>query len=180
MTFLKSEWVPIGKMRCLRWHRFSLTHFLPAADLTVWDISYLRGTPAKVELWVAMKNPDSVVEISLHNLTFDLSSKLKFLLNTTGVLLEGRGVQENSFNSILGSALNFDPTVAVNNTVAGTPGQYGFSNLLLSEVFNPLTKLENTYNKNMGSKLYGKFELQYQLLNNLRVNFKIWLYQVRW
>ena len=103
------------------------------------------------------------------NLTFDLSSKLKFLLNTTGVLLEGRGVQENSFNSILGSALNFDPTVSVQNTVAGTPGQYGFSNLLLSEVFNPLTKLENTYNKNMGSKLYGKFELQYQLLKNLRV-----------
>ncbi len=85
------------------------------------------------------------------NLTFDLTSKLKFLLNTTGVILDGRGIQENSFNSILGSALNFDPTVSVNNTVAGTPGQYGFSNLLLSEVFNPLTKLENTYNKNMGS-----------------------------
>ncbi|MFM8255506.1 MAG: SusC/RagA family TonB-linked outer membrane protein [Bacteroidota bacterium] len=103
------------------------------------------------------------------NLTFDLTSKLKFLLNTTGVILDGRGIQENSFNSILGSALNFDPTVSVNNTVAGTPGQYGFSNLLLSEVFNPLTKLENTYNKNMGSKLYGKFELQYQLLKNVRL-----------
>lgn len=103
------------------------------------------------------------------NLTFDLTSKLKFLLNTTGVILDGLGIQENSFNSILGSALNFDPTVSVNNTVAGTPGQYGFSNLLLSEVFNPLTKLENTYNKNMGSKLYGKFELQYQLLKNVRL-----------
>jgi len=103
------------------------------------------------------------------NLNFDLTSKLKFILNTTGVILDGRGIQENSFNSVLGSALNFDPTVSVANTVAGTPGKYGFSNLLLSEVFNPLTKLENTYNKNTGSKLYGKFELQYSLMKNLQV-----------
>lgn len=103
------------------------------------------------------------------NLSFDLSSKVKFLLNTTGVLLDARGVQENSFNSVLGSALNFDPTVSVKNTVANTPGQYGFSNLILSEVFNPLTKLENTYNKNVGSKLYGKFEFQYDVVKNLKL-----------
>ena len=103
------------------------------------------------------------------NLNFDLSSKVKFLLNTTGVILDARGVQENSFNSVLGSALNFDPTVPVKNTVANTPGQYGFSNLILSEVFNPLTKLENTYNKNVGSKLYGKFELQYDVVKNLKL-----------
>ncbi|KAK6020124.1 hypothetical protein OSTOST_14228, partial [Ostertagia ostertagi] len=103
------------------------------------------------------------------NLNFDLTSRLKFILNTTGVMLNGRGVQENSFNSIIGSALNFDPTVPVYNTVAGTPGQYGFSNLLLSEIFNPLTKLENTYNKNVGTKLYGKFELQYDVLKDLKV-----------
>jgi TonB-linked SusC/RagA family outer membrane protein len=103
------------------------------------------------------------------NLNFDLSAKLKFILNTTGVILDGRGIQENSFNSILGSALNFDPTVSVLNTVAGTPGKYGFSNMLLSEVFNPLTKLENTYNKNMGSKLYGKFELQYDVFKNVKL-----------
>ena len=103
------------------------------------------------------------------NLNFELTPKMKFILNTTGVILDGRGIQENSFNSILGSALNFDPTVSVSNTVAGTPGKYGFSNLLLSEVFNPLTKLENTYNKNTGSKLYGKFELQYALMKNLHL-----------
>jgi len=103
------------------------------------------------------------------NSNFDLSSKVKFLLNTTGVILDARGVQENSFNSVLGSALNFDPTVPVKNTVANTPGQYGFSNLILSEVFNPLTKLENTYNKNVGSKLYGKFELQYDVVKNLKL-----------
>jgi TonB-linked SusC/RagA family outer membrane protein len=49
-------------------------------------------------------------------------------------------------------------------------GRYGFSNLLLSEIFNPLTKLENTYNSNVGSKIYGKFELQYKVLNNLTLS----------
>lgn len=104
------------------------------------------------------------------NLNFDLSSKVKLLINTTGVILDSKGIQENSFNSVLGSALNFDPTVAVKNTVPNTPGQYGFSNLILSEIFNPLTKLENTYNKNVGSKIYGKFELQYDILKNLKLS----------
>ncbi len=104
------------------------------------------------------------------NLTFDLSKKVKLILNTTGVILDGKGIQENSFNSILGSAINFDPTVPVYNTVPNTAGTYGFSNLILSEVFNPLTKLENTYNKNVGNKLYGKAELQYDVLKNLKLS----------
>jgi TonB-linked SusC/RagA family outer membrane protein len=104
------------------------------------------------------------------NLTFDISKKLKFLLNTTAVTLNSKGVQENSFNSVIGSAINFDPTVSVLNNVPNTVGKYGFSNLLLSEIFNPLTKLENTYNSNVGSKIYGKFELQYKVLNNLTLS----------
>lgn len=104
------------------------------------------------------------------NLTFDISSKLKFILNTTGVILDSKGIQENSFNSVIGSAINFDPTVSVLNTVPNTVGKYGFSNLLLSEIFNPLTKLDNTYNKNGGTKLYGKMELQYDVLKNLKIS----------
>lgn len=104
------------------------------------------------------------------NLSFDLTPKLKFLWNTTGVLLKGKGVAENSFNSIIGSALNFDPTVPVYNNVPNTVGKYGFSNLILSEVFNPLTKLDNTYNINYGNKLYGKFELQYDITKGLKVS----------
>lgn len=103
------------------------------------------------------------------NINFDLAPRLKFILNTTAVLLDGRGIQENSFNSILGSAINFDPTVEKYNKVPNTVGTYGFSNLLLSEIFNPLTKLENTYNKNIGNKLYGKGELQYDVLKNFKL-----------
>jgi TonB-linked SusC/RagA family outer membrane protein len=104
------------------------------------------------------------------NLDFQLAPKLKFILNTTGVILNSKGIQENSFNSVLGSALNFDPTVPVYNDDPGTVGKYGYSNLLLSEVYNPLTKLDNTYNKSTGSKLYGKFELQYDVLKNLKLS----------
>lgn len=101
------------------------------------------------------------------NLTFDLAPRVKFLVNATDVILNGYGVQENSFNSILGSALNFDPTVPVLNNVPNTVGKYGFSNNILSEVYNPLTKLDNTYNTNTGNKLYGKFELQYNVIKGL-------------
>lgn len=101
------------------------------------------------------------------NLNFDLSKKLKFILNTSAVLLDAKGIQENSFNSVIGSALNFDPTVPVYNTDPNMAGKFGYSNLLLSEIFNPLTKLDNTYNKNVGTKLYGKAEFQYSVIKNL-------------
>lgn len=101
------------------------------------------------------------------NLNIALSDRLRLILNTTAVILNGRGIQENSFNSVLGSALNFDPTVPVFNNVPNTIGQYGFSSRIFSEIFNPLTKLENTYNKNEGTKLYGKAELQYRLRKGL-------------
>ncbi|EOR95448.1 TonB-dependent receptor [Arcticibacter svalbardensis MN12-7] len=104
------------------------------------------------------------------NLNFDLAPKLKFIVNATDVILLSKGILENSFNSIIGSALNFDPTVPVFNTVPNTVGKYGFSNVILSEVFNPLTKLDNTYNQNTGNKLYGKFELQYDILKALKVS----------
>jgi TonB-linked SusC/RagA family outer membrane protein len=104
------------------------------------------------------------------NLSFDLSSKLKFILNATYLNFNGKGVQENSFNSIIGSALNFDPTVPVYNNIANTIGTYGFSNLITREIYNPLTRLENTYNTNTGHKLYGKFELQYEVIKNLKLS----------
>ncbi|MBL7703805.1 MAG: TonB-dependent receptor [Ferruginibacter sp.] len=104
------------------------------------------------------------------NISFDLTSKLKFILNANYVNLSSKGIQENSFNSIIGSAINYDPTVPVYNNTPNTVGQYGFSNLLLSEVFNPLTKLDNTYNRNVGNKFYGKFELQYEIIKNLKLN----------
>jgi len=101
------------------------------------------------------------------NFTFDLTSKLKFNFNVTNALIYSKGVSENSFNSVLGEALNFDPTVPVYNTVPNTIGKYGFSTLELQEDHNPLTTLDNTYNKTLGNKTYGKFEFQYEVIKGL-------------
>ncbi|MCF6180627.1 TonB-dependent receptor [Lutibacter sp.] len=107
------------------------------------------------------------------NLNFNLSPKLKLILNTSYVNIKSQSVSSNSFNSIIGSALNFDPTVEIFNTVPNTIGTYGYSNLLKSEIFNPLTKLENTYNRSNGNKLYGKAELQYDVIKNLKVTSRL-------
>ncbi len=100
-------------------------------------------------------------------LNFDLTSKLKFNVTVTDAILNSKGVAENSFNSVIGEALNFDPTVPLYNKVPNTVGQYGFSTLELQEVHNPVTTLQNTYNKDLGNKLYGKFELAYNLIKGL-------------
>ena len=103
------------------------------------------------------------------NVSIDLTSKLKFIVGASYLNFDGRSVAENAFNSILGSAINFDPTVSVYNNVPNTVGQYGFSKIITREIYNPLTKLANTYNTNIGNKLYGKFELQFEPIKNLRL-----------
>jgi TonB-dependent starch-binding outer membrane protein SusC len=107
------------------------------------------------------------------NLNFQLTPKLKFITNATQVLLNSRGVKEGTWNGIIGEALNYDPTVSVLNTVPNTIGVYGFSSLLKEEIHNPLTEMDNTYNKNDGNKIYGKFELQYDILKNLKVTARL-------
>lgn len=102
------------------------------------------------------------------NVNYSLTSKLKFILNTSYQNFNTKGVSSNSFNSVLGNALNFDPTVPKYNTVPNTIGEFGFSNLITQEIQNPLTQLSNTYNRNIGNKLYGKIEFQYDVLKNLK------------
>jgi TonB-dependent starch-binding outer membrane protein SusC len=102
------------------------------------------------------------------NLTFDLTKKLKFINNTTYTNIKNAGVPENAINSVLSNALNFDPTLPVLNNVPGTYGMYSFSPRILSEIVNPLTQLQDTYNQGMTNKLYGKLELQYDMLKDLK------------
>lgn len=101
------------------------------------------------------------------NLNFNLSPKLKFIANTSFVNIQGANVAENGINSVISNALNFDPTVSILNTSPNTYGKYGVSSTILSEIFNPLTQLDDTYNKSNTNKLYGKLELQYDVLKNL-------------
>jgi len=103
------------------------------------------------------------------NLNIDLSSKLKLLSNISFVNIRGASVPENAINSVISNAINFDPTVPVYNNVPGTVGLYSVSNNIISEIVNPLTQLANVFNKSNTNKLYGKLELQYNLLKNLKI-----------
>lgn len=108
------------------------------------------------------------------NFNIKLFPKLLLTLNNSFANINNKDVQENSFNSIIGSALNFDPTVPVYNPFyPDIVGKYGYSNLILSEIFNPLTKLDNTYNTNVGNKIFGKVELQYDILKNLKLTSRL-------
>ena len=103
------------------------------------------------------------------NLNFDLSKKLKFLANTSFVNIKGAGIPENAINGVISNALNFDPTAPIYNNVPNTYGRYSTSNYILSEIINPLTQLEDTYNESNTNKLYGKLEMQYDIIKNLKV-----------
>ncbi len=104
------------------------------------------------------------------NLTFDLMPKLKMFLNTSYVNIKGKGVSENAINGVISNALNFDPTVGIYNTDSNVYGRFSTSPNILSEIFNPLTQLQDTYNWSNTNKLYGKLELQYSILKNLTLN----------
>ena len=103
------------------------------------------------------------------NLNFDLTKKVKLIVNTSFVNIQGAGVAENSINSVISNALNFDPTLPILNNVPNTYGTYSTSPNILSEIYNPLTQLADTYNKGNTNKLYGKIELQYDIIKNLKL-----------
>jgi TonB-linked SusC/RagA family outer membrane protein len=103
------------------------------------------------------------------NLNFDLTSKLKFIVNTSFVNIKGSGEKEDAINGVISNALNFDPTVPVLNNIPNTYGKYSVSPNILSEIFNPLTELADTHNESNTNKIYGKMELQYSILKNLKI-----------
>lgn len=103
------------------------------------------------------------------NLSFDLTKKLRFITNTSYVNIKGAGVPENAINGVISNALNFDPTLPVYNQVPNTYGKYSTSNYILSEIINPLTQLDDTYNHSNTNKWYGKLEMQYEVLKNLKL-----------
>jgi len=103
------------------------------------------------------------------NIAVDLTPKLKFIANTSFVNIKGTGAKEDAINGVISNALNFDPTVPVLNNIPNTYGKYSISPNILSEIFNPLTQLDDTHNQDNTNKIYGKLELQYDVLKNLKL-----------
>ena len=99
-----------------------------------------------------------------NNLTVDLTDKLKFITFNNYSNIKLSSISENSVVGVLSNALNFDPTLSVYDD----NGDFSTSDLILQEVINPVAQIDNTYNEEFTNKLIGKFELQYDILNNLK------------
>ncbi|HEX5742739.1 MAG TPA: TonB-dependent receptor [Flavobacteriaceae bacterium] len=99
------------------------------------------------------------------NYTTDINKKLTAIINTSYANIKGKGLSENNIGSVLSNALNFDPTVAPYDAT----GNFGISNTITQEIKNPLAQINDTYNKGNTNKLFGKLELQYDILENFKV-----------
>lgn len=99
------------------------------------------------------------------NVNTNITDKTTFIINTSYANIKGKGLSENNIGSVLSNALNFDPTVAPYDE----DGNYGISNTITQEIKNPLAQINDTYNKGNTNKLFGKLELQYDIMNNLKV-----------
>lgn len=99
------------------------------------------------------------------NYTTNINDKITAIINTSYANIKGKGLSENNIGSVLSNALNFDPTVAPYDA----NGNFGISNTITQEIKNPLAQINDTYNKGNTNKLFGKVELQYDILSNLKV-----------
>lgn len=96
------------------------------------------------------------------NFTSKINDKLTAVFNTTYTNIKGSNVNP------LNNALNFDPTVPLLDN-----NQFGISNTITQEIINPLAQLNDTYNKDNTNKFNGKFEIQYELIDGLKVTSRL-------
>lgn len=99
------------------------------------------------------------------NFNTSITDKFTFIVNTSYANIKNRNLSENNIGSVLSNALNFDPMVSPYDA----DGNFGISETITQEIKNPLAQIDNSYNKGLTNKLSGKLELQYDLLDNLKV-----------
>lgn len=99
------------------------------------------------------------------NFITNITDKIKFILNTNYANIKNANLPENSIVSVLSNALNFDPMVKPFDE----NGNYGISSTITQEIKNPLALINDTYNAGQTNKLFGKLELQYNLIENLKI-----------
>ncbi|MDA3906800.1 MAG: SusC/RagA family TonB-linked outer membrane protein, partial [Bacteroidales bacterium] len=103
------------------------------------------------------------------NFNTNLSDKVTFIVNNSYANIDGKSLSENNIGSVLSNALNFDPMVSPYDS----EGNFGTSSTITQEIKNPLAQIDNTYNENNTNKIFGKMELQYDLLENLKITTRI-------
>ena len=103
------------------------------------------------------------------NFNTNLTDKITFIVNNSFANIQGKSLSENNIGSVLSNALNFDPMVSPNDA----DGNFGTSSTITQEIKNPLAQIDNTYNENNTNKIFGKMELQYNLLENFKITTRI-------
>lgn len=99
------------------------------------------------------------------NFTTYLNDRLTFIANTSYANIKNSNLSENNIGSVLSNALNFDPTV----TPYDEEGNFGISETITQEIVNPLAQIDNTYNRANTNKWFGKLELQYEVIDDLKL-----------
>ncbi len=100
-------------------------------------------------------------------LEFDLSKKLKFTTSANYFNNKRQSIGENALGTPLFNALNYAPTYSLN--------QQDTSGFLGNEVINPLSQIENTFNKYSGNSIEGTFQLEYKPVDGLTITSRIGL-----
>ncbi|TXE09952.1 TonB-dependent receptor [Seonamhaeicola algicola] len=100
-------------------------------------------------------------------LEFDLTKKLKFTTSANYFNNKRKSIGENALGSPLFNALNYAPTYSIN--------QQDTSGFLGNEVINPLSQIENTFNKYSGNSIEGTFQLDYKPIDGLTITSRIGL-----
>lgn len=100
------------------------------------------------------------------NFNTNITDDFVFIINTSYANIKAKTLSENNIGSVLSNALNFDPMVSPYDS----NGDFGISNTITQEIKNPLALVDNTYNEGNTNKFFGKLELQYDIIENLKVS----------
>ncbi len=99
------------------------------------------------------------------NFTTYLNERFTFIVNTSYANIKTGNLSENNIGSVLSNALNFDPTISPFDVNGG----FGTSSTITQEIINPLAQIDNTYNEGNTNKLFGKLELQYEIIDDFKL-----------
>jgi TonB-linked SusC/RagA family outer membrane protein len=100
-------------------------------------------------------------------LGFDVTEKLKVTTSANYFNNNRKSIGENALGTPLFNALNYAPTYSLD--------QQDTSGFLGNEVINPLTQIENTYNKYTGNSIEGTFQLEYEPFEGFKITSRIGL-----
>ena len=98
------------------------------------------------------------------NFDTDLSSKLNMKISNRYTNIKDSGLGDIIFN-----ALNMSPTTPV----YAEDGSYAISNIITQEIKNPMAQIANSFGEGNTNSISGKFELQYDLLKDLKITSRL-------